>query len=588
MGQMSIKWRIRPRSTGIGQQHLVETLDPARRHHRIPMLKHIFRAFLLLLIVTVHVTGFTPVGRYGQSAVLIGNTIYVYGGGTDYASFSNLYALDVSQPWNSTNPAPAWIDHTSDAGTFTVPAVEFHTMWPAADNSSIYIWGGGSSAMTTLPYNGFANYNVTTKTWSITSDSANVPQQRRFLSAAWTPSGVAYIWGGKGDQFTGNKNGSSEPTSDINILETRTTPFKWITSFPPTSNTLQSSTYTPTTNATSPPNEPNSVNNLGLIIGTACGALTTVITAIAIFLVIRKRGRKRAEIVKTGSEPAPLPYVPNVGQVQQANPHNTPGGSTMPPENCQPAQGLQNYQPAQGLQNYQPAQGLQNYQPAQGLQNYQPAQGLQNYQPAQGLQNYQPAQGLQNYQPAQGWHAGKGFPHSSSANSALPVIPLQYDYNKQPSQDVYANYQTNQQSNPYRSPAIPIRPTAQPPYYEGQLAQQGLPYTNPPLQPEKHHPVFVQENLNGSQPGDNTWRLSALAIGMPGDDRSSIVSGHKRFPPNEVDITVRESTNNSGNSNDGRFTPNEVDTSESQARNGYSDLPGAGEMDLGTWRAQHI
>ncbi|RUS34369.1 hypothetical protein BC938DRAFT_480948 [Jimgerdemannia flammicorona] len=50
---------------------------------------------------------------------------------------------------------------------------------------------------------GFAKYNVVTKTWSLPSDYANVPQQRRLMSAAWTPSGVAYIWGGYSDVYSG-------------------------------------------------------------------------------------------------------------------------------------------------------------------------------------------------------------------------------------------------------------------------------------------------------------------------------------------------------------------------------------------------
>ncbi|RUS31046.1 hypothetical protein BC938DRAFT_478564 [Jimgerdemannia flammicorona] len=171
------------------------------------MSKPTFLAIVALLATVAHVaTGFTPAPQYGQAAVVIHDTIFVCGGfrliNSQYVVMSNLYSLNVSQPWNSTNPP--WVDLTDSTTNTAIPLSGFYTMWPSTDNESFYVWGGGNHLNQTLPQNGFAQYNVTKRTWSLPSTIANMPQQRRLLSASWTSSGVAYMWGGRGDRFSGN------------------------------------------------------------------------------------------------------------------------------------------------------------------------------------------------------------------------------------------------------------------------------------------------------------------------------------------------------------------------------------------------
>ncbi|RUS31045.1 hypothetical protein BC938DRAFT_478563 [Jimgerdemannia flammicorona] len=170
------------------------------------MSKHTFLAILALLATVAHLAaGFTPAPQYGQSAVLTNNTIFVCGGtrliNSQYVTVTNLYSLDVSQPWTSTNPP--WVDLTDTTSSIAVPLSSYYAMWPSADNGSFYVWGGGNNLNRSLLQSGFSQYNIVTRIWSLPSTIANMPQQRRLLSAAWTSSGVAYMWGGQGDASNG-------------------------------------------------------------------------------------------------------------------------------------------------------------------------------------------------------------------------------------------------------------------------------------------------------------------------------------------------------------------------------------------------
>ncbi|RUS29733.1 hypothetical protein BC938DRAFT_480306 [Jimgerdemannia flammicorona] len=172
---------------------------------------------LFVVIMAYLSTAFTPKGSWAQTGLLLNNTIYVYGGNRTTETSSNLYALDVSHPWWCTNPA--WVDRTSDAGSFAVPQTADNAMWPSADGRSFYVWGGGSILKTTLSQSGFAQYNVDTRTWSLPSAISNMSQQRREITAAWTASGIAYIWSGVTDVFTGN---TSDPTVSYIVNELTT------------------------------------------------------------------------------------------------------------------------------------------------------------------------------------------------------------------------------------------------------------------------------------------------------------------------------------------------------------------------------
>ncbi|RUS34384.1 hypothetical protein BC938DRAFT_480822 [Jimgerdemannia flammicorona] len=167
------------------------------------MSRLIFLALPVALSMMAHpVIAFIPPARMYQSALLMDNTIYVHGGDDPAGNIvSNMYALDVSQSWPCTSPA--WADRTSDAGTFSVPGTEFKPMWSSADGKSFYIWGGSSDPSVKLPQNGFAQYNVVTKSWSFPSYISNMPQQRSDVTVGLASTGIAYFWGGWGTYYTG-------------------------------------------------------------------------------------------------------------------------------------------------------------------------------------------------------------------------------------------------------------------------------------------------------------------------------------------------------------------------------------------------
>ncbi|RUS32009.1 hypothetical protein BC938DRAFT_476509 [Jimgerdemannia flammicorona] len=184
------------------------------------MTKPTFLALHVLLTAMAHlIAAFSPPGSVVQSAVLVNDIIYVYGGqGDGMQASSNLYTLDVSRSW--TTSSPPWANRTSDAGTVSVPKVYANVMWPSSDGNSIYIWGGsgGYNVTKKLAQSGFAQYKIATRSWSIPSTIASTPQERYFATVAWTSFGKAYIWGGWTDVYTGN---TSRPkmTSNTNAFD---------------------------------------------------------------------------------------------------------------------------------------------------------------------------------------------------------------------------------------------------------------------------------------------------------------------------------------------------------------------------------
>ncbi|RUS31640.1 hypothetical protein BC938DRAFT_477382, partial [Jimgerdemannia flammicorona] len=155
---------------------------------------------VMLAYVAQLATALNLTGQSAQSAVLINSAVYIFGGNVNKKTVANLYVLDVSQPWNCTSPA--WSNYTSD--TIDVPHTMNNAIWPSPDNNSFYVWGGNNNNRKPLIRSGFSQYNVVTKTWSRPINNSNIPQQRGGIVVTWT-HGVAYIWGGKSDKFTGDK-----------------------------------------------------------------------------------------------------------------------------------------------------------------------------------------------------------------------------------------------------------------------------------------------------------------------------------------------------------------------------------------------
>lgn len=146
--------------------------------------------FPVLLVFLAYTAAYiTPSPLSGQVALLLNNTVYVYG---SWSSYDVLYFLDVSIPWNTTNPA--WTNHTGDMGTILGPESPSSVIFPAYDNKSFYVWGGPSEYNMSQPT--FAQYTLATQQWSLPNATAGMPTQQSDTSAATSSFGVTYIWGG--------------------------------------------------------------------------------------------------------------------------------------------------------------------------------------------------------------------------------------------------------------------------------------------------------------------------------------------------------------------------------------------------------
>ncbi|RUS18776.1 hypothetical protein BC937DRAFT_88344 [Endogone sp. FLAS-F59071] len=158
---------------------------------QIPRLKCSLRAFILLILF-FFCLGALPTcaainyDRINQYSILIGKTIWVFGGAspTTNETVSNiLTGLNLSIPWNSTTPP--WTDYTA-IGKNIAPLNSFGGFMPRADGSVLYMWGEMLTGDTA-----FAMFNLTSKTWTSLPNST-VPNMS---PAVWDSDGNGWTWG---------------------------------------------------------------------------------------------------------------------------------------------------------------------------------------------------------------------------------------------------------------------------------------------------------------------------------------------------------------------------------------------------------
>lgn len=145
---------------------------------------------------------FTPQGQWALPSVLVNDTVYFYGGGSNSTLGTNTFiSLDLSRPW--TTDSPPYTDLTAQASAQPgMPDTAYEVMFPSADNTSLWIYGGGNSNFLPLTYQ-FAEYSVHNQSWNVQpSYQGTLPPQRREAAVAWTRTGMVYIWGGVGDIYT--------------------------------------------------------------------------------------------------------------------------------------------------------------------------------------------------------------------------------------------------------------------------------------------------------------------------------------------------------------------------------------------------
>ncbi|RUS19448.1 hypothetical protein BC937DRAFT_87455 [Endogone sp. FLAS-F59071] len=164
---------------------------------------------------------FTPQGQWALPSVLVNDTVYLYGGSRNSTIGTNTFiSLDLSRSW--TTDSPPYTDRTAQASAQpNMPNTAYGVMFPSADNTSLWIYGGGSSKLAPLTHQ-FAEYSVKNQSWNVQpSYQGTLPPQRREAAVAWTQTGMVYIWGGVADNYTGIGANNVNFFSDMLIFDTR-------------------------------------------------------------------------------------------------------------------------------------------------------------------------------------------------------------------------------------------------------------------------------------------------------------------------------------------------------------------------------
>jgi len=164
--------------------------------------------FLLLLPLSVLADTPRPQG-YGAS-VLVGTTLWVFGGfvqDADYPSFgitsNQLWSLDLSKPQNINSPL--WTDHTSDGASISFVNHRAYTdIILGFDKKTLYIYGGDTVSTSTesQSINEIIAYDTVAHTWSLPTVNGDVPPPLGFMSVASDAKEVAYYFGGKMTNYT--------------------------------------------------------------------------------------------------------------------------------------------------------------------------------------------------------------------------------------------------------------------------------------------------------------------------------------------------------------------------------------------------
>ncbi|RUS19447.1 hypothetical protein BC937DRAFT_87454 [Endogone sp. FLAS-F59071] len=138
---------------------------------------------------------FVPPTQWAQDAIRLDNlTVWVYGGQTlTVFGTRQLYALDISKPFSSTNPP--WTDYSSESG-LVAPASAFVTLFPSADRQGFYAFQGGATGWTSTA---FALYNTSIRSWSTPAFIGTAPSPREMSPVAYSTfnnNNNVYIYGG--------------------------------------------------------------------------------------------------------------------------------------------------------------------------------------------------------------------------------------------------------------------------------------------------------------------------------------------------------------------------------------------------------
>ncbi|CAI2175011.1 11070_t:CDS:2 [Funneliformis geosporum] len=172
--------------------------------------KLVVSIYILLSWVVVLIDSYTPVGRYGQSSVLVGDKIYHFGGeqlpqANISAALDEVLYLDLSTPFNI--KSPSWINITPKS------QIPFANSLSTAvshlnDNGTyiIYLIGGIMVDVKTDEdkFSSFVHvFNTDSNEWA-TSTTEGEPERRFELSSVIDKSNKIRIFGGVTNKDTGS------------------------------------------------------------------------------------------------------------------------------------------------------------------------------------------------------------------------------------------------------------------------------------------------------------------------------------------------------------------------------------------------
>ncbi|KAF9360949.1 hypothetical protein BGX26_006943 [Mortierella sp. AD094] len=172
-------------------------------HHKSSARQNAFSSRLLCLLISCLCLGSistsaaaqSPETVYSMAYATVGGNAYIQGGATDtnLTSVNQLFALDLTQIWNVSNPP--WKSLNVGSGSQLAPFDVAHSMIVSRDQQSLAIFGT-STLNSSL---NISTYNIASNSWS-KPDSVllpNVTQSLSGLAAVADPNtGLIYIPGG--------------------------------------------------------------------------------------------------------------------------------------------------------------------------------------------------------------------------------------------------------------------------------------------------------------------------------------------------------------------------------------------------------
>ncbi|KAG8901693.1 hypothetical protein FRB99_005165 [Tulasnella sp. 403] len=185
-----------------------------KRRRSLPFSRTVVVSGLVGLLVSNTVCAqFVPSTRWGQAWTISGHTLLVHGGKVDptnsysYTSAPNtndLFSLDLSQPFNTSNPPWTFLSGSSNPSTSQGPAVAFHTLSAYSPGRALVFGGDGGPSLPieTNPDSSWTlNFNNLNKVaWTQQpSGWAGQPMRRIYHAAPSSTDGVWITGGQKAD-----------------------------------------------------------------------------------------------------------------------------------------------------------------------------------------------------------------------------------------------------------------------------------------------------------------------------------------------------------------------------------------------------